>query len=46
MKRPDNELLIARQSAVAEARGLYGMLSTGSTVEELRELSALPSKSM
>lgn len=44
MKRLDNELLIGKQSAVSEARGLYQMLSTGSTVEELRELIAVPPK--
>ena len=42
MKRQDDELLIGKQFPVAEARGLYKMLSTGSTVEELRALIAVP----
>src|SRR5689334_22275085 len=31
-------------SAVSEARGLYRMIRAGSTIEELRELIAVPSK--
>jgi hypothetical protein len=37
----DNDLL-GCQSASAEARGLYRMLGAGSTIEELRELIAVP----
>lgn len=44
MKRLDNELLVGKQFPVAEARGLYRMLSTGSTIEELRELIAVPER--
>lgn len=32
------------QSAIAEARGLYRLLSTGSTVEQIRMLISVPPK--
>ena len=42
MKR--DKLLIGKQSAVAEARALYRMLGPEHTVEELRDLIAVPPK--
>lgn len=35
---------LGRQSAIAEAKALYRLLSTGHTVEQLRDLIEVPPK--